>query len=195
MNACIMANYRLAARESNERRDNLALHYDGPVYFVIPRYYIFHHCGRWGQTPCRDSTGDRLYTGVAEVLLQSGMHAQFTEHILSKGLVCVVSVEQVSPENYYVHLLSLATATVLPAYTTRQYVLSFAVLLDFKEIKVYQYDITEKALSGLFMWLLAPMVPFLNDAGIGWWNPGPLSPVIREATKTFWQEAHRDGIL
>jgi len=165
------------------------------MHFVIPDYYIIRNCGWFAFRPCQDTIGSRLDNGVGVGLQESGMQVEYSEHIPSKGLVCVVTVKQSSPENYTAQFLSLATATVIPAYTTREYVLSYQIILDFKDIKEYQYNITEKALSSLFMWLLAPVVPFMNDVAIGVWHPGPLSPVVREATKRFWQDAHRDGIF
>ena len=39
MNACMIANYQIAAQEPKEGRTKLTSKYDGPVYFVIPEYY------------------------------------------------------------------------------------------------------------------------------------------------------------
>ena len=96
--------------------------------------------------------------------------------------------------------MAMATLFVLPAYTKREYVLSYNVLLDSKTIREYRFNITEKALSGILTWLFAPIVPFLEDVAIGEMlgargSPGPMSSVVREATRRFVKAAHEDGMF
>jgi hypothetical protein len=213
LNACMIANYQIAAQEPKEGRANLATKYDdGPVYFVIPQYYRVHIGCRGGLIPLpntdcreyRDFLGTQIYKGLSVALdeMPLGKQVEFTEHIRSQGLVCVVTVnEQLNADIPYSEILSLVTLSAVPAYTTRKYVLSYSLLLDFKTVKEYEYHITEKAVTGLVSWMLFPvMYPFWNDIKIDLRyefgpNDGPPASVIRETTKTFLLEARRDGIL
>lgn len=209
MNACMIANYQMVVRESNEERDYLALKYADPVYFVIPLYDRITHCG-WLQTRChqryrqhgdsyRDSLGIQIQSGVSVALdeMLPGKQVEFTEHIPSQGLVCVVTVEnQLISDPSYSELLSAVTLFVVPSYTTRKYVLSYSLFLDFRKVREYQYDITEKSIMGIVSWMLSPVVyPFWRDIELNGPYHGPRARVIKEATRTFLLEAHRDGIL
>ena len=206
MNACVIANYQIAAQEPKKGRTNLAAKDDdAPVYFVIPRYYKVHiGCDFSTCSEHRDFLGTQIYNGVSAAIneMPLGKPVEFTEHIQSKGLVCVVTVNELNDGATYSELLSAATLFVVPAYTTRKYVLSYSLLLDSKKAKEYELHIAEKAISGLVSWLLFPVVyPFWNDIKIGGiryeFGPthGPPDSVIREITKTFLLEARRDGIL
>jgi hypothetical protein len=212
LNACMIANYQITAQEPKEGRAYLAAKYDDePVYFVIPQYYRVHIGCRGGSIPTasncreyRDFLGTQIYKGMSVALgeMPLGKPIEFTEHLRSQGLVCVVTVnEQLNADTPYSEILSLVTLSTVPAYTTRKYVLSYALLLDFKTIKEYEYHITEKAITGLVSWILFPvMYPFWSDIEIDLTyefgpNDGPPASVIRETTKTFLLEARRDGIL
>lgn len=52
-----------------------------------------------------------------------------------------MTVKQVSPEKYTLQFMAMATLFVLPAYTKREYVLSYDVLLDSKTIREYRFNI------------------------------------------------------
>jgi hypothetical protein len=217
MNACMIANYQVTAQESKEGRANLAAkHGDGPVYVVIPQYYRIQTACRGFFTPpesCRDFReflGTEIYQGISGALgeVPLGKPVEFTERIASQGLVCVVTVnEQLNsdtPYNEYSEILSAVTLFTVPAYTTRKYVLSYSLHLDFKPVKEYEYHISEKAINGWISWILFPvMYPFWSDIGIDLRyssatvmpTKGPPSSVIKELTKTFLREAQRDGIL
>jgi hypothetical protein len=117
----------------------------------------------------------------------------------------VTVAEQLNDDTPYSQILSMATLSVIPAYTTRKYVLNYSLLYDYKAVKEYEYHITEKAVTGLVSWLLFPvMYPFWRDIEMvqridartdaGPPNGAP-SRLIREVTKTFLLEARRDGIL
>jgi len=196
MNACTVAKYDLALRETTQRNDVVPSSYGGPVYFVIPNWIKIERCGWGGLTPCLNSTGDRLGTGV-----RNGLHGMPFKLIDSltippDGLACVVRLEQADLKITYGELVSLATLYVLPAYVTRKYVLSYALFRDKKEIITYRYDITERALMGLLTWVLAPVVPFSKDIHMGSWADGPLSGVIRDATMSFVEsEAKPSGVF
>ena len=158
MNACTVAKYDLALRETTQRNDVVSSSYGGPVYFVIPNWIKVERCGWGGQTPCLNSTGDRLGRGVRNGLWP--LHGKPLKLIDSltippDGLACVVRLEQMDPKISTSELVSLATlldpkistselvslATlfVVPAYTTREYVLSYAVFRDKKEVITYRY--------------------------------------------------------
>jgi hypothetical protein len=201
MNACIVAKYQISAQESQEGRAKVAVNYDGPVYFVIPQYYRYIFCG-WGTPWCknqRDRLGTQMYHGVAVPLDETplGKRVEFTEEIRSQGLVCVVSVEeQLTAETRYSEIFSLITVSVIPSYTTRTFVLNYSLLFDFKTVKEYQYHISEEAILGGVSWILYPLLyPFWDDIEIGLPYHGPRARVIREATRRFLIEAHRDGIF
>jgi hypothetical protein len=212
MNACIMiANYQITAQESSEKTI-LASKYDEAVHFVIPQYYkLVIRCrggsGIWliglfggSCSEYRDFIGTQMYEGVFMALeeMPLGKPVEFTEHIRSLGLVCVVTVdEQINDDIRYSEILGAVTLSVIPAYATRKYVLSFSLLLDYRTVKEYKYQITEKAIFGWFSSLLYPvMYPFGGDIKINLIPEyGPRAAVVRETTKTFLLEAHRDGIL
>jgi hypothetical protein len=132
--------------------------------------------------------------------MAAGMGGTLSEHIPSRGLACVVTVRQESDEDYTLQLISVATLMVLPAYTSREYVINYEVLLDRKSVREYRFKITEKALTGLLTWLFAPIVPFFDNVSIGEMigargGPGPMSPVITKATIRFLKAAREDGIF
>jgi hypothetical protein len=132
--------------------------------------------------------------------MAAGMGGTLSEHIPSRGLACVVTVRQESDEDYTLQLISVATLMVLPAYTSREYVINYEVLLDRKSVREYRFEITEKALTGLLTWLFAPIVPFFDNVSIGEMigargGPGPMSPVIKKATIRFLKAAREDGIF
>lgn len=208
-NACIIAKYEFDGPTIQIQRTDQLLQYDPPVSIVIPQHELVHECPPQyigsGPHPCEDVAGSRLTAGVTVALRQAEEHGQrfpvdFSAAIPSKGLACVISVLQKSDEDYMSQLASLLTLFVIPAYTTREYVLSYQFMLNFKEVRLYQYRIREKALSGLFMWLFVPAGVFENVA-IGQWeartiSPGsPLSLVIRKATSKFLQDAYQDGMM
>jgi len=199
INACTVAKYDLALLETTQRNDVVPSSYDGPVYFVIPNWIKIERCGWGGLTPCLNSTGARLGRGVRNGLWP--LHGTPFKLIDSltippDGLACVIRLEQADPKITSSELVSLATLFVLPAYTTRKYVLSYALFRDKREIITYRYDITETALSGLLTWVLAPVVPFSKDIHLGGWAPGPLSGVIEDATTRFIEsEAKPSGVF
>lgn len=195
-NACSIAKYNLAGEEFTARSHIGALEYEPPVSLVIPKYYIMHRCGWGGLTPCRDLAGSELYAGV----MVAGMGGTLSEHIPTRGLACIVTVRQESDEDYTLRLISAATLMILPAYTSREYVISYDVLLDGKSVREYRFKITENALTGLLMWLFAPVVPFFDNVSIGEMigargGPGPMSLVIKKVTIRFLQAAREDGIF
>ena len=100
----------------------------------------------FGRVPPRNRRGGALLQAEAR---GRGLQVEFTDLIPSKRLACVISVPQKSDEDYISQLPSILTLFVIPAYTTREYVLSYQFMLNFKEVKLYQYMIREKALSGL----------------------------------------------
>ena len=199
MNACTVAKYDLALRETTDRNDVVSSSYGGPVYFMIPNWIKLERCGWGGQTPCLNSTGDRLGRGVRNGLWP--LHEMPIKIIDSltippDGLACVVRLEQTDATISSSELISLATLFVVPAYTNRKYVLSYALYRDKKEVTTYRYDITETALSGLLTWVLAPAVPFSKDIHIGLYTNGPLSGVVEDATTHFVQsEAKPSGVF
>ena len=140
MNACIIATHQIAALDPKEEKTNLASMYDGPVYFVIPEYYKIYRCstGKWSSEDCHGPTGVNLEKGVSASLNDDkpfGRSAVFTEHIPSEGLVCVVILNEqpVADTTTYIELLSALTMGLIPFYTTHEYVLSYTLLLDFKQ--------------------------------------------------------------
>ena len=197
MNACTVAKYDLALRETTQRNDVVSSSYGGPVYFVIPIWIKIERCGWGGQTPCLNSTGDRLGRGVRNGLWPlHGKPLKLIDSLTTPpdGLACVVRLEQMDPKISTSELVSLATLFVVPAYTTREYVLSYAVFRDKKEVITYRYAIKETALSGLLTWILAPIVPFSKDIHMGFYSDGPLSGVIKDATTSFVEsEAKASG--
>ena len=213
MNACMIANYQISAQDSSEKRAIWASKYDEAVSFVIPRYYRLEarcHSGERGwlgligllAPSCeeyRDFIGAQMHDGVLMALdnMPLGKPVEFIEHIRSQGVVSVVTLnEQINDDIPYSEILSLATLFTVPAYTRHKYVLSYSLLIDFKTVKEYEYHITEKAISGWVSWLLFPvMYPFWDDIKFNLTEYGPRAGVVREATKMFLREAHRDGIL
>lgn len=216
MNACIIANYQITAQESSEKRAIGGSKGDEALQVVIPGYHIFEtrcRSGRGGggwigliggivARSCeesRDFIGTQMYDGVSVALsdMPLGRPVEFIAHIRSQGLVCVVTVnKQINDDISYSELLSLATLLTIPAYTTHKYVLSYSVLFDFKTVKEYEYHITEKAIFGWGAWLLFPvMYPFWDEIKFNVTEYGPRASVVRETTKRFLREAHRDGIL
>jgi hypothetical protein len=199
LNACMIANYPITAQEPKEGRAHLASKDDVPVYIVIPQYYKFHNCGRWVSRSCRDATGTQLEKGVSGALWEMpfGRQAEFTEHIPSQGLVCVVTVNEqpVTDAALYSELLSALTLGVLPLYATREYVLSYTVLFDFKTVREYQYNITRKAIRGVLSGVLVPFVyPFWGDE-IAVIHDGPDAKIIKGITSTVFLDTRRDGIF
>jgi hypothetical protein len=219
LNACvsIIANYQITAQEPKEGRANLASKDDaGPVYVVIPQYYRFQTLCKGGvfasPESCRDFRdylGTQIYQGISSALgeVPLGKPVEFTEHIASQGLVCVVTVtEQLNsdtPYNEHSEILSAVTLFTIPAYTTRKYILSYSLYLDVKPVKEYEYRISEKAISGWTSWMLFPvMYLFWSDIEISVRHESaailpatPPSSVIKEMTKRFLLEAHQDGIF
>ena len=219
MNACMIANYKVTGQESFEKTV-LASKYDEAVHFVIPRYYRMEiRCSRvgggWvglivsgvlgGGGSCKeyhDVIGTHMYDGVSMAIDELPLEkpAEFTEHIRSKGLVCVVTLtEQINDDIPYSEILSAVTLFTIPAYTSHIYVLSYSFLLDYKTVKEYEYHITEKALFGLASWLLFPvMYTVWDDIKVdinSRFAYGPRASVMRDITKTVLLEAHQDGIL
>lgn len=215
MNACMIANYQITAQESSKKGTIGALKDDEVVQFVIPRYYKFEtRCGGRGGggwiglvgtvvgSSCReyrDFIGTETHDGVSMILQEMPLAkpVEFKEHIRSQGLVCVVTVnEQINDDIPYTEILSAVTLLTVPAYTTKEYILSYSVFWDSKPIKQYRYYITEKAIFGWISWLLFPaMYPFWDDVKLNLTEYGPRYSVIKETTKRFLGEAHRDGIL
>lgn len=199
--ACAIAKYDLVRDKAPEESTGDTVAYDPPMSFIIPRYYIMHWCGKFGTTPCRDLAGEQLYNGVGAALSDAGMgQGNFVEHLPTTGLACFVTVKQESPEDYTSRLWSMATAFIVPAYTRREYVLSYDVYFDAKKMREYRFHITEKALNGLIMWLFAPTVLILQDATIGQepgtrGSSGPMAYAVHKATGQFLQDAFRDGFL
>ena len=111
--------------------------------------------------------------------------------------MCVVTInKQINDDIPYSEIFSLVTLFTVPAYTTHKYVLSYSLLFDFKTVKEYEYHITEKAIFGWVSWFLFPvMYPFWDDIKLNVNEYGPRASVVKETTKTFLLEAHRDGIL
>ena len=156
MNACMIANYQIAAQEPKEGRTKLTSKYDGPVYFVIPEYYKIYRCKIMTRTyeDCRGSTGIDLANGVSASLnddMPFGKPVEFTEHLPSEGLVCVVTLNEqpIADVTLYIEWLNALTFGLIPFYTTYEYVLSYTFLLDFKTVREYQYTVAKKAMSGL----------------------------------------------
>lgn len=213
MNACMIANYQVTAQESSEKRPIWTSRYDEVVQFVIPRYHrVESRCRGGGRGwlalinvfggSCReehDFIGTQVHDGLLMALdeMPLGKPAEFIEHIRSQGLVCVVTVnEQINDDIPYSELLSLATLFTVPACTTHKYILGYSLLFDFKTVKEYEHHITEKAISGWISWLLFPvMYSFWDDIKLNLTEYGPRASVIKETTKTFLREAHREGIL
>jgi hypothetical protein len=156
MNACMIANYQITAQESSEKRAIWASKYDEAVHFVIPLYYrmeIRCRSGRGGGgwlgllaagllprscSEYHDFIGTQMYDGVFMALdeLPLGKPVEFTEHIASKGLVCVVTLnEQINDDTPYSEILSAMTLFTIPAHTTHKYVLSYSLFLDYKTVK------------------------------------------------------------
>lgn len=204
-NACVIAKYEFDGPTIQLPRADQLLQYDLPVSIVIPQHELVHECinkYHWDPHPCEDIAGSRLYAGVIVALRQAEERGhrfpvEYSGAIPSKGLSCVISVLQKSEEDYISQLPSILTGFVIPAYTMREYVLSYQFMLNFKEFKLYQYRIREKALTGIFTWLFTPAALFEN-VGIGQVqapNKGPLPVVIRKATTKFLQDAYQDGIM
>ena len=208
LNACMIANYQIAAQELKKGRTNLMSKYDGPVYFVIPEYHKIYRCkiSAWTYEDCHGPTGTDLAKGVSASLnddMPFGRSAVFTEYIPSEGLVCVVTLNEqpVADVTLYIHWLNVLTMGLIPFYTTHEYVLSYTFLLDFKTGREYPYTIAKKSMSGPLTGVLVPVVyPFWGDeialirrGGYGYRD---LSiKIVREITKTVLIEARRDGIL
>ena len=215
MNACMIANYQVSAQESSEKMAVVASKDDEVVQFVIPRYYRFETRCRSGRgagwiglvgtvvaSSCheyRDFIGAETHDGVSMALQEMPLAKpiEFIEHIRSQGLACVVTVnEQINDDIPYGQILSAVTLLTVPVYTTKKYILSYSVLFDSKPVKQYRYHITEKAIFGWISWLLFPaMYPVWDDVRLNLTEYGPRFSVIKEATKTFLSEAHRDRIL
>lgn len=208
MNACMIANYQITAQEPKEGRTNLTSKYDGPVYFVIPEYYKIYRCKimTWTYEDCRGSTGIDLANGVSASLnddMPFGRPVEFTEHLPSEGLVCVVTLNEqpIADVTLCIEWLNALTFGLVPFYTTYEYALSYTFLLDFKTVREYQYTVAKKAMSGLLTGVLVPVIyPFWGDE-IAMFDsyrgrPSQLSAkLVREITKAVLIEARRDGIL
>ena len=88
MNACMIANYQIAAQETKEERTNLTSKYDGEVYFVMPEYHKIYTCYALTKEDCHGPTGIDLANGVSASLnddMPFGRSAVFTEHIPLRG--------------------------------------------------------------------------------------------------------------
>jgi hypothetical protein len=207
MNACMIANYQIAAQEPKKGRTNLTSKYDGPVYFVIPEYHKISRCQitKFFYEDCHGPTGTDLAEGVSASLnddIPFGRSAVFTEHIPSEGLVCIVTLNEqpVADVTLYIHWLNVLTMGLIPFYTTHEYVLSYTFLLDFKTVKEYPYIIAKKSMSGPLTGVLVPVVyPFWGDEIAlprrGGGHSHLSVKTVREITKTVLIEARRDGIL
>ena len=104
--------------------------------------------------------------------------------------------EPISEEASYGEILSLITLFTVPVYTTHTYVLNYTLLSDFKTIKEDEYQITEKAISGLVAWLLFPvMYPFWDDIKLNLNEHGPRASIVKKTTNAFLLETHRAGLL
>ena len=187
LNACIIATYQIAAQEPKEGRTNLTSKYDEAVYFVIPEYYKIYRCkrSRWTSEDCLGPTGADLVKGVSASLnddMPFGRPVEFSEHIPSEGLVCVVTLNEqpVAEVTLFTEFLTAVTLGLIPFYTTHEYVLSYTFLLDFKTGREYPYTIAKKAMSGHLTGVLVPVVyPFWGDE-IAIWQRGGIQSAKRQ---------------
>ena len=171
MNACMIATYQIAAQEPKEGRTKLTSKYEGPVYFVIPEYCEIYRCkiARFDYEDCLGPTGEDLKNGVASSLnddMPFGRPVEFREHIPSEGLVCVVILNEqpVAGITGFIEFINVLTLGLIPFYTTHEYVLSYAFLLDFKAVREYQYTIAKTSMEGFLTGVLVPVVyPFWGD--------------------------------
>lgn len=207
LNACMIATYQLSIPEPIERRTNLASKHDGQVYFVIPEYYKLYGCGGFATRTCRSRLGIQLEKSVSislDEMAFGSSNAVFTEHISSKGLVCIITVNQ-QPSTYVTNatfnsdllkeLLLLVTLGMSPVPITQEYVLSYTLLLDSETVRTYHYNITRKSIWGLLTVVIVPvMYPFWGD-DVTMYHDGPSAKIISEITKTVLLDARRDGIF